>query len=119
MYMFKYTSFLYSKIIIIFFYICNILDCLTETSKTITMILPLTTEKIVNELIMHCVIYLKQVSDIPRLYRRTNREVPIKPCAYVKNALSFLTSFRTNYNDFVPMNVTIWLQLALSLLTEQ
>ncbi|XP_035726673.1 conserved oligomeric Golgi complex subunit 2-like [Vespa mandarinia] len=93
-------------------------DCLTETSKTITMILQLTTEEIVNELIMHCVIYLKQVSDIPRLYRRTNREVPTKPCAYVKNALSFLTSFRTNYNDFVPTNVTIWLQLALSLLTE-
>ncbi|XP_046830503.1 conserved oligomeric Golgi complex subunit 2-like isoform X2 [Vespa crabro] len=93
-------------------------DCLTETSKTITMILQLTTEEIVNELIMHCVIYLKQVSDIPRLYRRTNREVPTKPCAYVKNALSFLTNFRTNYNDFVPTNVTIWLQLALSLLTE-
>lgn len=83
------------------------------------MILPLTTEEIVNELIMHCVIYLKQVSDIPRLYRRTNREVPTKPCAYVKNALSFLTNFRTNYNDFVPTNVTIWLQLALSLLTER
>lgn len=92
---------------------------MSETSKTIKIILPLTTEEIVNELIVHCVIYLKQVSDIPRLYRRTNREVPTKPCAYVKNALSFLTTFRTNYNDFVPTNVTIWLQLALSLLTER
>ncbi|XP_043497645.1 conserved oligomeric Golgi complex subunit 2 [Polistes fuscatus] len=94
-------------------------DCLTETSKAIKMILPLTTEEIVNELITQCVIYLKQVSDIPRLYRRTNREVPTKPCAYVKNALSFLANFRNNYNDFISTNVTTWLQLALSLLTER
>ncbi|KAK2575855.1 hypothetical protein KPH14_007229 [Odynerus spinipes] len=94
-------------------------DCISETSKNFTMILPLTTEGIVNELLMQCVTHLKQVNDIPRLFRRTNREVPTKPCAYVKNALNFLTNFRTNYNELIPANVTKWLQLALSSLTER
>uniref|UniRef100_A0A1E1WAF4 Conserved oligomeric Golgi complex subunit 2 n=1 Tax=Pectinophora gossypiella TaxID=13191 RepID=A0A1E1WAF4_PECGO len=40
-------------------------------------------ECIVNELYDHFNMQLKQVSDIPRLYRKTNRSVPTKPCAYI------------------------------------
>lgn len=94
-------------------------DCLSETIESFKTILPLTTEEIVNELLTHCVTHLKQVSDIPRLFRRTNREVPTKPCLYVKSALSFLINFRNNYNNLIPANVTKWLELALSSLTER
>ena len=41
-----------------------------------------------------CLPYLRQVSDIPRLYRRTNREVPSRACAYVSALLSPAASFR-------------------------
>ncbi|XP_013182999.2 conserved oligomeric Golgi complex subunit 2 [Amyelois transitella] len=40
-------------------------------------------ECIVNEMSDYCKVQLKQVSDIPRLYRKTNRSVPTKPCAYI------------------------------------
>merc|ERR1711879_729678 len=37
--------------------------------------------------------YLKQVSDIPRLYRRTNREIPTKPCTYLTSLLDPIENF--------------------------
>jgi len=37
--------------------------------------------------------YLKQVSDIPRLYRRTNRELPSKPCTYMTSLLEPIIHF--------------------------
>lgn len=40
-------------------------------------------ECIVNELYEYVNVQLKQVSDIPRLYRKTNRSVPTKPCTYI------------------------------------
>ncbi|VVC88375.1 unnamed protein product [Leptidea sinapis] len=39
---------------------------------------------IVTELFNFYNIQLKQVSDIPRLYRKTNRSVPTKPCNYIE-----------------------------------
>ena len=44
---------------------------------------PLTT-LIVEHISGKCKVHLKQVSDIPRLYRRTNKELPTKPCAYIR-----------------------------------
>lgn len=40
-----------------------------------------------------CKVHLKQVSDIPRLYRRTNKELPTKPCAYMNAVLSPVDAF--------------------------
>ncbi|CAH2094319.1 unnamed protein product [Euphydryas editha] len=40
-------------------------------------------ECIVNELFAYFDVQLKQVSDIPRLYRKTNRSIPTKPCNYI------------------------------------
>ncbi len=44
-----------------------------------------------------CLPYLRQVSDIPRLYRRTNREVPSRPCAYVAALLAPVAAFRQEH----------------------
>lgn len=93
-------------------------DSLGETTKNLTTILPRVTEEISNELLKQCVTHLKQVSDIPRLFRRTKRDVPTKPCAYVKNALASLISFHSDYKRVIPNNVNCWLELALSSLTE-
>ncbi|XP_076757318.1 conserved oligomeric Golgi complex subunit 2 isoform X1 [Xylocopa sonorina] len=93
-------------------------DSLDETIKNFNTILPEITEEIVNELLKQCVTHLKQVSDIPRLFRRTKRDVPTKPCAYVKNTLAFLINFRTDYKQVIPDNINYLLELALSSLTE-
>ncbi|KAF3428619.1 hypothetical protein E2986_03735 [Frieseomelitta varia] len=93
-------------------------DSLDETVKNLKTISPQITNEIVDELLKQCVTHLKQVSDIPRLFRRTKRDVPTKPCAYVKNALAFLVSFHTEYKMIIPDNVNYWLELTLSMLTE-
>ena len=40
--------------------------------------------------------YLKQVSDIPRLYRRTNRDIPTKACTYLTSLLDPIEKFALN-----------------------
>jgi len=97
----------------------RILDSIGETSKSLASLLPLVTKEIVNELSEQCVTHLKQVSDIPRLFRRTKRDVPTKPCPYVKNAIIPLTNFYTDYNKIIPENIILWLELTLSSLTER
>lgn len=50
-------------------------------------------ECIVHELYDNFNVQLKQVSDIPRLYRKTNRSVPTKPCAYIDTITKALKDF--------------------------
>lgn len=40
---------------------------------------------------------IRQVSDIPRLYRKTNKDVPTKPCVYVEQMLEMAKSFHRTY----------------------
>lgn len=70
---------------------------LRESLNSSIEILQLTEIKIrnciVNELFDYYNIQLKQVSDIPRLYRKTNRSIPTKPCAYIDVVTNSLTEF--------------------------
>lgn len=50
-------------------------------------------ECIVNELFDNFNVQLKQVSDIPRLYRKTNRSVPSRPCTYMDAVTNALREF--------------------------
>lgn len=62
-------------------------ETLHGTKKTIQ-------ECIVNELFDNFNVQLKQVSDIPRLYRKTNRSTPNRPCAYLDAVSNALKEFR-------------------------
>lgn len=42
--------------------------------------------------------WTKQVADIPRLYRKTNRDAPTKPCNYVEQILKPAKSFTELYS---------------------
>lgn len=97
----------------------HILDSLNEASKNFVNLLPSITQEIITELSEQCVTHLKQVSDIPRLFRRTKRDVPTKPCPYVKNAMVPLINFYADYNKIIPETIISWLQLTLSSLTER
>ncbi|XP_043272378.1 conserved oligomeric Golgi complex subunit 2 [Venturia canescens] len=94
-------------------------DSLEESQKNLDLALPNISEKIVSELLADAAPKLKQVSDIPRLFRRTMREKPTQPCAYVKNALSNLNEFQRTYKKSAPNAVNKWLKSTLSSLTEQ
>lgn len=51
---------------------------------------------IVTELYEYFNVQLKQVSDIPRLYRKTNRSVPSKPCMYIDVVSRALDEFNSD-----------------------
>lgn len=56
--------------------------------------------RIVQEILSKSVSSIKQVNDIPRLFRKTNREIPSKPCGYVDQMLDPTRQFRHQYaND--------------------
>ncbi|KAF9419316.1 hypothetical protein HW555_004080 [Spodoptera exigua] len=72
-------------------------DILGQSLNASETILQGTKEKIkdcvVNELYENFNVHLKQVSDIPRLYRKTNRSVPNKPCTYIDVVSNALKEF--------------------------
>lgn len=56
--------------------------------------------RIVQEIMAKSVGSIKQVNDIPRLYRKTNRDIPSKPCGYVDQMIEPSRQFRQQYlND--------------------
>lgn len=81
--------------------------------------MPLVSHEIVTELLKHSAQHLKEVADIPRLYRGTFRGIPETPSAYVKKILDFLTSFHNDYNDIISNHVKEWLKLSLASLTNE
>ncbi|XP_035773527.1 conserved oligomeric Golgi complex subunit 2-like [Anopheles albimanus] len=56
---------------------------------------------IVQELIASSLVPLKQASDIPRLYRKTNRELPSRCCAYVEQVLAPTDTFKRTYASMI------------------
>lgn len=58
-------------------------------------------ECVVNELFEYFNTQLKQVSDIPRLYRKTNRSVPTKPCNYIEVIVKSMRDFNEDASNRV------------------
>ena len=53
---------------------------------------------------------VKSVGDIPRMYRRTHRETPSKPCTYIISIVDELKLFLDNYKHTCSLEaVTSWL----------
>jgi len=54
---------------------------------------------------------VKSVGDIPRMYRRTNRELPSKPCTYITNIVDELQSFHTSLKERCSLPIlSTWLR---------
>lgn len=56
---------------------------------------------IVQELVQASIPHIKQVSDIPRLYRKTNRDVPSRCCQYMELLVQPSREFRERYHGMV------------------
>lgn len=74
---------------------------LTESLDEGFQVLTAQSEPLVRRLVdiitARCIPFLKQVSDIPRLYRRTNRELPSKACTYMTSLLAPIQTFHSVY----------------------
>ncbi|KAM6956107.1 conserved oligomeric Golgi complex subunit 2 [Aplochiton taeniatus] len=58
--------------------------------------------------------FLKSASEVPRLYRRTNKEVPVRASAYMDNALRPLHQLVSDSTGLVPPATSQeWLRVAL------
>lgn len=55
-----------------------------------------------DEIISQASGWTKQVADIPRLYRKTNRDAPTKPCTYVEQMMAPMLTFWTNNSQRIP-----------------
>ncbi|XP_033733941.1 conserved oligomeric Golgi complex subunit 2-like isoform X2 [Pecten maximus] len=77
----------------------NLKDSIQECSSSLLNKLPRYRNFIVEEISCQCSIHLKQVNDVPRLYRRTNREVPVKPSTYIGSAFKPVSMFVQEHGD--------------------
>ncbi|XP_050417131.1 conserved oligomeric Golgi complex subunit 2 [Patella vulgata] len=73
--------------------------CLQESVESLELRLPKFQSFVSGDVIKQCSVYLKQVNDIPRLYRKTNREVPSKPSSYVTSLTKPLDVFLEEHSD--------------------
>jgi len=83
-------------------------------------VLPALQEKIVASAAADAVSLVKQVSDIPRMYRRTNRETPSKPCSYVTSLVQSLADFRSAHEQYSSaQSLSSWVHgIAAAVLTQ-
>lgn len=84
------------------------------------MKLPQIQKNIVCQISADSIVHLKQLNDIPRLFRKTNREIPTKPCGYVTMLLKCPNEFRSAYQYAIgEESMVLWLGDIFSYITAQ
>ncbi|XP_076463850.1 conserved oligomeric Golgi complex subunit 2-like isoform X2 [Babylonia areolata] len=68
-------------------------ECIQENASALQERLPKFRSMVTDEIVVQCSAFIRQVSDIPRLYRRTNREAPSKPSGYLTGMVRPLRLF--------------------------
>ncbi|CAN7999636.1 unnamed protein product, partial [Ixodes hexagonus] len=93
---------------------------LEECRRSLEGVCPTLSGRLVENVAAACCLHLKSVADIPRLYRRTNREVPSKPSSYVAQVLVPLATLKTKTSqDFGVTWQPDWTSAALEQVTKQ
>uniref|UniRef100_A0A1B6C3H8 Conserved oligomeric Golgi complex subunit 2 n=1 Tax=Clastoptera arizonana TaxID=38151 RepID=A0A1B6C3H8_9HEMI len=90
---------------------------LDETKALLTSQLSLVSNKIVSYVTVESTTALRQVSEVPRLFRRTNRDTPTKALPYVAAMLSSPLEFHSNHK--LNPHALQWLQNIFSDITKQ
>lgn len=94
--------------------------CFNDAQGALTQRLAGIEAKIALDLVSNSLPYIKQVNDIPRLYRKTNREIPAKNCAYVDHTLAASRDFyQRHVQDIGREKASQFLQRVFDALTEQ
>uniref|UniRef100_A0A7N6BFN1 Conserved oligomeric Golgi complex subunit 2 n=1 Tax=Anabas testudineus TaxID=64144 RepID=A0A7N6BFN1_ANATE len=90
-----------------------ILACLSSSIPTLNA-------KMTQHLTERSCRFLKSASEVPRLYRRTNKEPPVRASAYMDNALRPLHQVLTDSTGLVtPRTAQEWLRVSLSECTQK
>lgn len=90
-------------------------EALADSQSALSAHVPALSSRIVQDLSESCFSYLKSALEVPRLYRRTNKEVPSTASSYVDSALKPLYQLQSGHRDKVqPAVMQRWLQDALS-----
>lgn len=94
--------------------------CLSESKSFLEIKLPQIQKIIVCQISADSIVHLKQLNDIPRLFRKTNREIPTKPCGYVTTLLKCPNEFRSAYQHTIGEESMItWLEDIFSFISAQ
>jgi hypothetical protein len=81
------------------------IDSLQDGTLELKKQLPILSGVITDKVATKGMTYLKQVSDIPRLYRRTNRDLPTKSCTYLVAMLDPIIKFEEENKSKCPNKV--------------
>ena len=92
-------------------------ESLDEMRAELDRLLDELNEAIVKALCSENLAYLQQVNNIPRLFRRTNREAPTKALPYVTSLLEGPNAFFQSHQHHP--KARFWLQTMFSRLTKQ
>ncbi|XP_075226990.1 conserved oligomeric Golgi complex subunit 2 [Lycorma delicatula] len=90
---------------------------LDESKEQLLSQLSGVSSKLVRTVSIESVSALRQVSEVPRLFRRTNRETPAKALPYVNAVLVPPTTFHCNHRSHP--HSSVWLRLIFSEITKQ
>uniref|UniRef100_A0AAQ6A7B8 Conserved oligomeric Golgi complex subunit 2 n=1 Tax=Amphiprion ocellaris TaxID=80972 RepID=A0AAQ6A7B8_AMPOC len=98
----------------------SMLDALADSKACLTSSIPTLNTRMTQHLTERSCRFLKSASEVPRLYRRTNKDLPVRASAYMDNALRPLHQLLTDSTGLVtPSTAQEWLRVALSECTQK
>ncbi|KAJ7984905.1 hypothetical protein DPEC_G00359610 [Dallia pectoralis] len=90
-------------------------EALEVSRDSLSGCIPTLNSKMTQQLTERCCRFLKSASEVPRLYRRTNKEVPSRASAYMDNALQPLHQLLNDSKDMLkPSIAQDWLRVTLN-----
>nr|XP_056708611.1 conserved oligomeric Golgi complex subunit 2 [Euleptes europaea] len=100
--------------------IACISGALEDSKESLLGCWPTLNNKIIQDLSDSCFNCLKSALEVPRIYRRTNKEVPTKALPYVDSALKPFYQLKNEYKDTLKLAVIDqWFEGALSNSTQK
>ncbi|XP_019612931.2 conserved oligomeric Golgi complex subunit 2 isoform X2 [Rhinolophus sinicus] len=95
-------------------------SALADSQLSLSACVPPLSSRIVRDLSESCFNYLKSALEVPRLYRRTNKEVPTTASSYVDSALKPFYQLQSGHKDKLKQALMQqWLEDALSESTQK
>ncbi|XP_008687758.1 conserved oligomeric Golgi complex subunit 2 isoform X2 [Ursus maritimus] len=93
----------------------SISAALEDSQASLAACVPALSNRIIQDLSESCFSYLKSALEVPRLYRRTNKEVPTAASSYVDSALKPFYQLQSGHKDKLKRAmIQQWLEGALS-----
>ena len=90
-----------------------------EAVTSLHSVVPKFSESIASNIAAEPMKLVKSVGDIPRMYRRTNRDTPSKPCPYIASVVSGFVEFYAGHKTTDRKTLTMWLMSACDMVTDQ